>query len=137
MPNAIETLDVREIQGLVRHWVKLLAAQKIEEAVRFLHPLPERAWSVDELKTALGRYSRQYRNAPDDQKDAFLPRVTDPGQMDREGENMVIYTRTSSGVLAIDYDIPIEGSWSDLTASFVVLEHGDAFSICLRDLHVL
>jgi hypothetical protein len=82
--------------------LKLLADREFAQAAEFLHELPDRSWSGDQLKAALGRYSRQFRNAPDNQKGAFLPNVTDPEQIEPNGENLVIYTRASFGILAIE-----------------------------------
>ncbi len=35
------------------------------------------------------------------------------------------------------FDLPINGQWSDLTATFDVLRHGDALVLRLQDIHIM
>ncbi len=35
------------------------------------------------------------------------------------------------------FDLPVNGEWSDLTATFQILRHGDALVLQLEDIHVM
>jgi hypothetical protein len=36
-----------------------------------------------------------------------------------------------------DYDLPLNGEWSDLTAQFEFLRRSDGYAVVLHDIHVL
>ena len=37
----------------------------------------------------------------------------------------------------VDFDLPLNGEWSDVTATFNIREVEDAWVLCLEDIHVL
>ena len=56
--------------------------------------------------------------------------------MNDRGENLVLYPKEDSTV--VEYDLPIENDWSDLTAKFqLVRRSADHFELSLIDLRVL
>src|SRR5581483_797760 len=88
-----------------------------------------------EIEAALGRYRRQYREAPESEKHRYLPNVSSPRTMDPSGESMTLYWKAKETV--VEYDLPIDGKWSDLTAKFFLTHSTEGYGLALIDLHVL
>lgn len=129
--------DINLILEMVRGWVKLLANRDFGGAAGYLTPVPNSKvkYSATTISEALGRYSRQYREAPAHEKERLMPSVTPIELMDASGEIMTIYKRINEVV--IEYDLPIHGKWSDLTAKFLLIDVPGGFGLGLLDLHVL
>lgn len=78
-------------------------------------------------------------------KEAFLdydsvgrmPIINNPYQLDLTKEKIDFYKYDDDSGWAVDYDIPLDGEWGDLTAQFSIKKVGDAYSIMLEDIHVL
>lgn len=139
MPHRLTTIGIDAILQSIRSWLKLLAKQDFEQAADFLYPIPgaRPPFSAEMIRDAVGRYNRSYREATIDNRAQFLPNVTDPDLMDLSHENMVIYTRTDVGIAIVEYELPIERVWSDLTAKFIILQLADSYGLGLQDLRVL
>jgi hypothetical protein len=138
MAYVIERPDIDLILAMIRQWVDLLANKDFENAANYLVPIPrlKRQYDPTTLEEALGRYSRRYREAPDYEKRTYLPIVSPLREMRLEEENMTIY-KTGTDPLVIEYDMPIERKWSDLTAKFQLVQLREGFGLGLIDLHVL
>jgi hypothetical protein len=136
----VQVADIDSILRMVREWIGLVSKHDFVSASDYLTPVPgaKVVYSPDVIKEAFGRYSRRYREADPSARDAFFPKVSDPTPIDKGGENLVIYGRTGVGIAFVEYDVPIDGRWSDLTASFFVLPvDGGGFGLGLEDVHVL
>ena len=138
MARSIERADIDLVLGMIREWVNLLAARDFEQAACYLAPIPgaKVQYSAGSIEQALGYYSRRYRNAPEHEKRKLIPAVTALNEMDPDGETMTIY-KMGPEAAVIDYDLPIEGKWSDLTAKFRLVQLPEGFGLGLIDLHVL
>ncbi len=67
----------------------------------------------------------------------YLPRISPPDTAPLAGENMVVYMKGGSNIV-VEYDLPIEDEWSDLTAKFELKSNGDGlFKMSMIDLRVL
>ena len=67
-----------------------------------------------------------------------MPVINDPYQMNLDKEVIDFYEYDDGSGYAIDYDIPLDGEWGDLTAQFSLKnETQGLYRICLYDLHVL
>jgi len=137
MTITLITLELYGILEAVRGWVTLLSKEEFVEASKALVPLPNR--NVDStaemIKEALGLYVPAYRDAPLGQRDKLRPTVRFPEEM--SGEKLIIYCPGTIGAATIEYDVPIDGRWSDLTARLELIPQGSGFGIALIDLHVL
>ncbi|MCM2333539.1 MAG: hypothetical protein NDI82_06290 [Anaeromyxobacteraceae bacterium] len=95
-------------------------------------------YSPAKLRDVIGVYSRRYREAKDDaQRDGLIPSVTDPESLDPGGERLRIYPPDSTGAFEVEYDMPLDGEWSDLTAQFTFRPHSEGYLGGLYDIHVL
>jgi len=138
MPRYIERAEIDLILAVIRGWVNLLAQKNFRQAAAYLAPVPgnEAQHSARNIEESLGLYSRRYREAPESDRQKYVPVVTPFDDMDAAGENMTIYKKGTEAPI-VEYDIPIEGRWSDLTAKFRLMEFPEGFGIALIDLHVL
>lgn len=127
--------SIAVVREAIRRWVALLSTGNFEDAARAI-TTADSPCSAGLLVEAIGSYSRKYRDAAVHEKAMFVPKITSPQEMDALGENMVIYVK--HGVTIIEYDLPLENSWSDLTAKFRMTssERGGA-DLSLIDIRVL
>lgn len=136
VPNA----DLYVLRDIVRKWVSLLAENDYDNAALLLASVPGIGVVYDAatIRSAVGRYSPDYRNALDVERDKFVPVVTAITNIaDRTGENMIIYCPGGTELPTIDYDLPLNGEWSDLTAKFRVIRVDDGYCLGLQDIRVL
>ena len=140
MSYIFSSLDVPTIVKSIHLWVQMLSSRNYIQASDFLYDASKMGglcWSAETITDALGLYSRQYREAPIESKINYVPIVTVPILSMLKDENRVIFTKTSRGLLYIDYDLPINNAWSDLTASFIVHAVPTGFCLELVDIHAL
>lgn len=132
------TTELDEILKLLRGWVRLLSCGDYTGASEYLFAAESaKKYDADTLVEAIGNYSPDFRLAPKSERRKYIPRVSDPSSVERSGENLVIYSRTPTGLAYLEYELPIAGAWSDLTASFFLVETSSGYAIALSDLHVL
>ena len=131
----LQSDSISLLRSSVRRWVTLLAEGRFDEAAAEVNSLAAPC-SAATLRDAIGRYSRKYRDASDIEKAKFFPTISSPLSMNDRGENLVLYPKEDSTV--VEYDLPIENDWSDLTAKFqLVRRSADHFELSLIDLRVL
>jgi hypothetical protein len=135
----VQVADIESILRMVRQWMGLVSNRDFVSASAFLTPVPgtKVIYSPDVIRDVFGRYSKKYREADPATRDVFFPKVSDPMLIDRSGENLVIYGRARVGIAFLEYDVPVDGTWSDLTASFFLLRVEGGFGLGLQDVHVL
>ncbi|WP_162055639.1 hypothetical protein [Pontibacter pamirensis] len=115
----------------VREWVKLLSENKLDEACDMLDDPEDNGrsifWDAATMTEALLGYIGQRR----------MPSVSDPYRTDL-GKERVSFIGCDEGNYAVDYDIPIEGEWTDLTAQFTFKRHASGlYLVLLEGLSVL
>lgn len=126
----------KEILDAVREWVDLLAAEQYESA--FARVRARGHWSVELLRTVIGSYGSP---EPRPGRAHRVSRVADAagrGQHDVQRFDPVV-DETSGGLLVgvVQFDLPVDGSWSDLTAIFDLVAVEGALELRLDDVHVL
>jgi len=127
--------SLTEMRNAVRDWVEMLAHSRFDDAANAVAS-SESQCSASILREAIGRYSRRFREASADDKWQFFPVITSPTEIDTQGENMVVYVKRN--MATIEYDLPIAGQWSDLTAKFCVEKtEPSGFELSLTDIRVL
>jgi len=139
MTRLVENVDVFAIRDSIRDWVALLANHEYELAAQFLTAVPglNVEYDGETIREAVGRYSRAYRDAADEDRDNWVPVVSPPDIIGVRGENMVVYYTGGDGSLVVEYDLPLNGEWSDLTAKFSLFPVDAGFAIGLLDIRVL
>jgi hypothetical protein len=116
--------------------MKLLADNRFDEACSLLEH-PNRfgvVWTPDLIKeTVHDTFS------PDTLFYKFYPEgpiFTDPYELEEQRDIEPIEFDDGSGY-HFEYDIPLNGKWSDLTAIFEILKTPKGYAVFLDDLHVL
>ncbi|MCB2408238.1 DUF7668 domain-containing protein [Hymenobacter lucidus] len=123
-----------QILLFIREWIALLFEEKFAEACNridgSIHPENSVAWTPELLNEVLMDYAWHER----------MPVVTNPAKMDLTDEQVYFYKYDSPAQhgYAVEYDIPLDGEWSDLTAQFSFVENSNnLYTITLEGIHVL
>jgi len=126
----------QDILTFVKQWMQLLADTHLQQACALLD-MPnddDMMWTPELLRhvivTTFDPQSRFYDIHPEG------PIVTDPEQLPEQCSHALVALVNSEGY-QFDYDLPLNGAWSDLTAPFIFYKHGQGYVVVLHDLHVL
>lgn len=124
------------ILSFVRNWVKLVADGRVGDACKQIDE-PNCygiVWTPtlinDLINSTFDTNSRFRISHPDG------PVVTNPFQLIEQRDLEVQELENGSGYL-FDYDLPLNGEWSDLTAQFEFHKRSGGYAVVLHDLHVL
>jgi hypothetical protein len=113
----------------VRNWIRLLSMGKFEEAIKQIDAPNSYGikWSAESIQKVLKDYVCG---------DATFS-ITDPDEMEGDGKPNLIMFAGLQG-FAFDYDLPIDGKWSDLTLQFEFIKKSKGYyAVVLHDIHVL
>jgi hypothetical protein len=128
--KTFKTESIREeITLFIRNWVELLSNNEFEKACQQLDATESDydPWNVTNLKEAFLDYGAVGR----------MPVINSPYQMDLTTEKIEFYDYDDGSGWTVDYDIPLDGEWGDLTAQFSFKKAGDSFVVKLNDIHVM
>ena len=131
-PDASE----KSILDFVKRWMKLLADNRFDEACALLeHPNSFGiVWTPNLIKeTVHNTFSLDTLFYEFHPEGAFF---SDPYELEEQRDIELIELNDGSGY-AFDYDIPLNGEWSDLTAQFEILKRPNGYVVFLNNLHVL
>ena len=119
----IEPLLIRYVES----WVERLADGDWDDAMSLIEAPNHYGvrWSSADFRRTLVGYGR-----------GVEPVVTAPPLLGQEVRVSVIAFDDGSGY-SVDYDLPLNGVLSDLTAQFEFLLSGDEYVATLHDVHVL
>ena len=126
----------QSIVSFVKGWMKLLAEGRFEEACALIdepnvHGIVWTPRLIQQtVKATFSSETRFYKSHPEG------PIFTDPFALEEQREIKVVEFEDKSGY-AFDYDVPLNGEWSDLTAQFEFLKRSNGYAVVLHDLHVL
>jgi hypothetical protein len=125
-----------ELISAVRSWVDLLAIGDFAAAARFLHP-PTAAsdvegWTADSLETYIANHG-SWEPLDDGRRMRVTPIESAGGSLTPRFE----VNRNDDRPPSIEFDLPLDGEWSDLTALFELVEVDGKWAFTLYDLHVL
>lgn len=116
-----------QILSLVSEWVGLLAAEDYSGALEIVRSGPQ--WTPDLL-------ARVITNWGDSSVESRGPtRVT--READADGTPTRSVDRFANGLVRVWYDLPLDGEWSDLTATFEVQEEEEGLVLVLSDVHIM
>ena len=127
------------ILALVDDWVELLAEERYGEALELV--AARSYWTVDLLRAVIQGYG-----IPEPHPSGRSFRVTSPRTATTGANSPSAPARTVNRweepndvncIGAVQYDLPIDGHWSDLTALFEIVQDGDWLALELDDVHVL
>jgi hypothetical protein len=120
----------------VRNWFKLLAAGRLEEACALIDESNcyGRRWTpqliLEVLHDTFSPDTIFYEFHPEG------PVFTDPDEVEESCRATIIDLGDAYG-FHLDYDIPLNNEWSDLTAQFEFMQRPSAYAVILHDLHVM
>lgn len=131
------TAEAQEILDVVREWAAALADERFDEAMALLRPSDQ--WSPATVQTWIRNYG--WHEPP---ADGSIYRVTDmatasgaTGSFPRHEVDRLDRPATDGRVASVWFDLPLNGRWSDLTATFVVRQLDESLVLELADLHVM
>jgi hypothetical protein len=109
----------------VEEWLRAVATEQWNDAVALLDEANSHGvrWSAAKIRSAIDDYSPGSR-------------VCDPSTVGSEPRITIGEFDDGSGYW-LDYSVPINGAWSDLTAQFVFKRRMSRYAVILNDLHVL
>lgn len=126
----------QSIVAFVKGWMKLLAEGRFEEACAMIDQ--PHGYGI----TWTPGLIRQTVNATCSPETTFYqfhpegPIFTNPFELEEQREIKVVKYDDGSGY-TFNYDVPLNGQWSDLTARFEFLKRANGYAVVLQDLHVL
>ena len=115
-----------QILEAVTSWVEVLTSGDYGEALAVVHALPH--WTADLLERVITNYGNPSRPPGPH-------RVTSPARAQGAGTHAV--DRFANGVVEAWYDLPLDGEWSDLTATLLVRNRGTDSVLELQDVHIM
>ncbi len=121
-----------EIGLFIRTWIKQLSENNKNEAFALL-----------DKSEYLIQQNLDYSNLIDlcfsmyDLEKPY-PVFTNPDTLDLSKEQLFIYDYEDGSGCAVEYDLPLNGEWSDFTAQFKFKKQTDSlYYIYLEDIHIL
>jgi len=115
------------LRAHIEAWFQQLSAGNWSEVISMLDEPNAYGvkWGESEIRNSIEEYSR-----------SKLWVVTDAKSLDTSGHTSFGEFNDGSGYW-LDYDIPLNGEWSDLTAQFEFRKRGTGYAVVLHDIHVL
>jgi hypothetical protein len=138
----LNTTDEAILEG-VRRWIDLLAAEQYDQAVRCLYQPSDmgQTWTPSLLKSLITNYG-----FIEPRTDGKTYRVTSPSSttLGRSHPYQDVEwfphdsAQASRGVAGfVTFDLPLNGEWSDVTATFLIHKVSGRLLLQLEDIHVL
>jgi hypothetical protein len=131
-----EPTNPDDLLGVIREWFQLLALDRWEDASRMLDEPNSYGirWTPEYIRYALNEAYQPGCRFWVDHPDG--PRFSDPTIAIGTLLADVVPFEDQSGYSAY-HDVPLNSSWSDLTAQFEFLRRPGGLAVVLHDLHVM
>jgi hypothetical protein len=127
-----------EILNLVRQWCSFLAEEQYQKAYDLCSHPPDEHWSSTLIETVISNYgSVEPRRDGKRFKVTSLETATGNLIPTHEVDRFENPTRADDVIGIIWFDLPLNGEWSDLTATFDIKKLGDNLVLVLDDIHVM
>lgn len=123
------------ILDFVKRWMKLLADNRLEEACTMLDEPSQQGivWTPNMIRELVNEIFNSdtvfYNYHPEE------PVFSDPYELEEQKDRGAL--ELDDGGYAFDYNVPLNGEWSDLTAQFEFKKRPDGYAVVLHDLHVM
>jgi hypothetical protein len=138
--HALPDRTDKAVRSAIERWVGLLVEQRFDEAVAML--APSATWTAELLATVIRNYG-----AVEPREDGKTFSVTPIAATVGDGPHFEVWwcdpPVTNRLNYAPDrlghagYDLPIDGTWSDLTATFEIVDVSERAVLALDDVHVM
>jgi hypothetical protein len=123
-----------DLLDAVRRWVDVVASGDFQGAIDFLFPAEYggQPWTASGLETYIANYG--FWEPLGDGSTVRMTPIATAG-----GDKLPVQevSRYVDRLPEIDFDVPLDGQWSDLTAQFIVVEVDGKWALSLYDLHVM
>ena len=128
----------REVLAVVEEWVELLAQGQYAGALSLVEH--DSVWTAADLQELIESYGPP--PPPHDQIPSRVTSVEAAVVSDCQPARTVSWypphpNREASLEALVHFDLPVNGTWSDLTALFWVKRIGSGYVLMLEDVHVL
>ena len=120
------TATRRQILGVVRSWVALLAEERYADALRMFRRRSH--WSAALMKTVIQNYGSAHPRS-DGKRFKVTTSAGAPGRRPHH--------HVRRDLAEVWFDLPLNGAWSDLTATFDIVRHRRGLTLRLDDIHVM
>ncbi len=111
----------------VRNWIKLLSEGKLNEALSQIDEPNQYGirWTALEFLKVMSEFchGKKYQ-------------INNPDSLTGDGRASLVVFKDGSGY-SFDYDLPLNGDWSDLTLQFEFRKRTQDYAIILHDIHTL
>lgn len=140
VPVALPARSNAAVRVVIERWVGLLVEERFDDAMATVGP--SGTWTPDLLARVIGNYG-SVEPREDGRTFAVTPVATAVGDgprfevtwCDPPVTNRLDYAPDLLG--RARYDLPVDGVWSDVTASFEILDLAEGPALALDDVHVL
>ena len=143
MPLKLKSTDREEIENAVILWIKLLSEEKYEEAYDLTTHDPYYQWTPVSIKRTINGYGLEEEIFDEEYRvtaieTAVLESVDHKVYKDIMLFDTPLKHSPSFNIVGdVHYDLPLNGQWSDLTASFKILQYSDFVALELNEIHVI
>lgn len=137
--------SVQDVQEAVYQWMDLLASEQYGEALDRMAHDPRRGWSALLLKDVINGYGLPWSHVGGMIHTVSDRRITEATET-RRYEHVEIYEKPLPVQYRVQgcafigsawFDLPLDGTWSDLTASFDIVRAADHSFLELDTIEVL
>jgi hypothetical protein len=127
---------------MIREFVNRLADRDTGRALSLLTITPYVTWTEAMVDECVWSYSPTYYEASDAERQHLqqrgqVPRVTHLDDMDIAGKRAYVYETRDPDLFQIEYTMPLDGTWSDLTAWFLFQKRDGELRMELRGIAVI
>lgn len=130
-----ENASDEEILQAIRQWAGLLAAGDYDAAFSLTLHGPEDPWTPELMRTVVSNYG-SIDPRPDGRAFRVTPLETASGGPTPRHE-ITRFAPCEGLVGSAWFDLPLDGEWSDLTATFELRKVDQHLVLLLEDIHVM
>lgn len=130
-----KTASDEELLDGVRKWVDLLSEDKFSEAYNLTAHDSYYAWSPELIRSFIAGYGMRHEPGNHAYRISKISQ-TEGGASPRWVIDRWLDAEPSSRIGFVWFDLPLDGEWSDLTATFEVKQNKEHFVLVLQDIKV-
>ncbi|MDP9076236.1 MAG: hypothetical protein M3O71_02335 [Bacteroidota bacterium] len=142
MPLKLKSTDHEEIENAVILWIKLLSEEKYEEAYDLTMHDPYYQWTPVSLKRTINGYGSEEEIFEEEYRVTAIETAVSESVDHKVYKDIRLFdtplkhSPSFNIVGDVHYDLPLNGQWSDLIASFKILQYPDFVALQLNEIHV-
>jgi len=146
-PQVLPERTADDVRAVIEAWVGLLVEKKYERAIAMLAtlrplldpPATETGWTPELLARVIQNYGL-LEPREDDKTFSVTPIATTMGNGPRfevTWFDKPVGVGWGASVGHAHHDLPLNGEWSDVTATFDILDTAEGLVLALDDIHVM